>query len=73
MAPRTVQRRLSELGTSYQEMVESVRRDMAEQLVLDRTLSITEIAFLLGFEEVSGFRRAYQRWTGLAPSRARAG
>jgi AraC-like DNA-binding protein len=71
MSPRSVQRRLREHGTTHQDLVESVRRDMAERLVLDRRLSITEIAFLLGFEDVSGFRRAYERWTGTTPARAR--
>jgi AraC-like DNA-binding protein len=68
---RTVQRRLEENGTSHVEVVDSVRRDLAERLVKEGRMSITEIAFLLGFADVSGFRRVYKRWTGVAPSRGR--
>jgi AraC-like DNA-binding protein len=68
---RTVQRRLGDEGTSFDEVVDETRRELAERLISDRRLSITEITFLLGFEDVSGFRRAYKRWTGLAPSHRR--
>jgi AraC-like DNA-binding protein len=72
-SPRTVQRRLGEHGTSFQELAESVRRALAESLVAEGRLSITEIAFLAGFSDLSGFRRSYKRWTGVTPSRRRAG
>jgi len=72
-SPRTVQRRLGEHGTSFQEVTESVRRALAESLVAEGRLSITEIAFLAGFSDLSGFRRSYKRWTGVTPSRGRAG
>jgi AraC-like DNA-binding protein len=68
-SPRTLQRRLSDHGTSYTQVVESVRRDLAEHLVAEGRLSVTEIAFLLGFTEVGSFRRVYKRWTGVTPSR----
>jgi AraC-like DNA-binding protein len=45
---------------------------MAERLVADSRVSITEIAFLLGFTDVSGFRRMYKRWTGVSPARTRS-
>jgi len=70
-APRTIQRRLQELGWTHRGLVESVRRDLAESLLASSRLSLTDIAFLLGFEDVSGFYRAYRRWTGHAPSRRR--
>jgi AraC-like DNA-binding protein len=50
-------------------VVESVRRDLAERLLAEGRTSITEIAFMLGFTDVDGFRRMYKRWTGVAPSR----
>lgn len=68
-SPRTVQRRLEEHGTGHGEVVESVRRQMADDLLERRGMSITEVAFVLGFSDVSSFRRAYKRWTGVAPSR----
>jgi AraC-like DNA-binding protein len=71
-SPRTIQRKLAEHGTRYSEVVESVRRPLGERLVAEGRLSITEIAFLLGFADVSGFRAAYKRWTGKSPSRGRS-
>lgn len=70
-SPRTVQRKLAEHGTGYSDVVDSVRRPLGERLVAEGRLSITEIAFLLGFISVSGFRGAYKRWTGVIPSRGR--
>jgi len=68
VSARTLQRRLLERGTDFSEMVDSVRRDLAERLLAQRQVSITEVAFLTGFADVSGFRRKYRRWTGRAPS-----
>jgi AraC-like DNA-binding protein len=70
-SPRTVQRRLAEHGTSHLQVVDSVRRGLAERLVAEGRMSITEIAFLLGFADLGGFERMYRRWTGMSPSRAR--
>ena len=72
-SPRTVQRHLQQLGVSHREIVDDVRREMAQRLLASRRMSISEIAFLLGFEDVSGFRRAYRKWTGASPSRGRKG
>ena len=69
---RTVQRRLRESGTSHRQVVDTVRRELAERLVVAGRLSVTEIAFLVGFSEVSGFRRTFKRWTGVSPSEMRA-
>jgi AraC-like DNA-binding protein len=67
-SPRTVQRRLHELGATHREVVEHVRRDMAERLLATGRLSIGEIAYLLGYRDSGGFRRAYRRWTCRRPS-----
>jgi AraC-like DNA-binding protein len=69
-SPRTVQRRLGSHGTSYIELVESVRRDLAARLVAEGRKSVTETAYLLGFADVGSFRRAYKRWNGVAPGSA---
>lgn len=71
-SPRTVQRRLRALGVTHRQLVERVRQDLARRMLDSARLSITEITFLLGFEDVSGFYRAHRRWTGVAPSRGRA-
>jgi len=72
MSARSLQRQLKAYGTSYAEIREAMRRDLARAYLRDRTLSITEIAFLLGFEDSSAFARAFRRWTGLSPSESRA-
>jgi AraC-like DNA-binding protein len=71
ISARSLQRRLKAYGTSYAEIREAMRRDLARAYLRDRTLSITEIAFLLGFEDSSAFARAFRRWTSLSPSEFR--
>jgi AraC-like DNA-binding protein len=69
---RTVQRRLREHGTTHRRVVDSVRRDLAERLVSVGRQSMTEVAFLVGFLDVSGFQRTFKRWTGSSPNEYRA-
>ena len=64
---RTLQRRLREEKTSYGELLDSCRRDIAVQLLADRNLAIYEIAFMLGYSEPSTFQRAFRRWEGVSP------
>lgn len=72
MGPRTLQRRLGELGTSYQVLLADVRRQSARQLLTNTDYAISEIAFLLGFEEVNSFMRAFHAWEGSTPAKWRA-
>jgi AraC-like DNA-binding protein len=64
---RTVQRRLSEEGVSYQEVLDGVRRESAERYLADSRLSAGEVGYLLGFSEPAAFHRAFKRWTGSTP------
>jgi AraC-like DNA-binding protein len=64
---RTLQRRLAAADLTYQAVLDSVRHEMAVRLLGREDLSVSEVAFLVGFTEPSGFRRAYRRWTGRAP------
>jgi AraC-like DNA-binding protein len=68
MTLRTLQRRLSEQGTNYREVLNDTRHRLALQHLAGAQCSVSEIAFLLGFSEVSAFTRAFRRWTGCAPS-----
>lgn len=68
---RTLQRRLREEGTSFQEVLDEVRRDVALAQMRARRQSIDEVAFVLGFEKSSSFHRAFKRWTGLTPGEFR--
>ena len=67
-----MQRRLGELGTSYQEALDDVRRRSARRLLANTDLGLGEIAFVLGFEEVNSFMRAFHAWEGTSPARWRA-
>ena len=71
MTTRNLSRRLREHETSFKQLLAEVRQELAEKYLRDHTVNLTEIAFLLGFAEVSAFSRAYKRWTGNTPSRAR--
>lgn len=70
-SPRTLQRRLGEQGTSYQAILDEVRRDASRRLLASTDLGAQEIAFLLGFEEVNSFSRAFHGWEGATPTRWR--
>jgi AraC-like DNA-binding protein len=72
MSARTLQRRLGELGTSYQQVLDDVRRRSARRLLAKTDLANSEVAFLLGFEEMNSFTRAFQAWEGTSPSKWRA-
>jgi len=68
LSPRTLARRLREEGESFKSLLAEIRRELGEKYILDRSLSLTEISFLLGFSEASSFSRAYRGWTGQSPS-----
>ncbi len=67
MSVRTLARRLENEGTSYKHVLEQLRRERATALLHERRASIAEVAFLLGFADVSAFYRAFKRWTGTTP------
>ncbi|MGH7848150.1 MAG: AraC-like transcriptional regulator QhpR, partial [Candidatus Binatia bacterium] len=67
MSPRTVERRLKEHGVVFKTLVDDTRRRFAVSYLRERKHTLTEIAFLLGYSEVSAFNRAFKRWTGITP------
>jgi AraC-like DNA-binding protein len=67
MTLRTLQRRLAELGTCYRDVLNDTRHQLALSHLRSEQVSVGEIAFLLGFSEVSAFTRAFKRWTGYSP------
>ena len=67
MGARTLQRRLTERGLSFQSVVDMARHDLARRLLSETQYSLAEIAFLTGFAEQSGFTRAFKRWAGQTP------
>lgn len=66
---RTLNRRLSEYGTSYRRVLEKFKLERALYLLEDSDISMTEIAYRLGFSDLSTFSRAFKRWTGLSPTK----
>lgn len=67
LGPRTLQRRLSDSGHSFQGIVDLARKGLALKLLRETELCLAEIAFLTGFSEQSGFTRAFKRWAGQTP------
>jgi len=68
---RTLQRRLKEHGLSYRDVVEQARREVAEKLMADPSLSLLDVALLVGFSDQSAFNRAFRRWFHTTPSELR--
>jgi len=67
MSGRTLQRRLSEQGHSYQTLVDESRRQLAKRLLRQTNFSLIEVAFMTGFSGQSAFTRAFKRWAGQTP------
>ena len=70
---RSLQRRLQEEGTSFREVVDDARKQLAVGYLGDRRLAVSEVAYLLGYSEAGAFVRAFKRWTGKTPGEMRAG
>jgi AraC-like DNA-binding protein len=65
MSRRTLTRRLVEQGITFKELLEEVRRELAERALISEDVSLGEIAQRIGFSEPTVFHRAFKRWTGL--------
>ncbi|MEP0070903.1 AraC family transcriptional regulator [Pyruvatibacter sp.] len=67
MSSRTLRRRLLDLGTSFRQLQDEVRRDVAVDYLKNTDLQVDQIAHLLGYSETTNFRRAFKQWTGQPP------
>ena len=67
MSSRTLSRKLREEGVTYAEILDRLRSALAKRYLSDRELPVTQIAWLLGYQEVSSFTHAFKRWTGTTP------
>jgi AraC-like DNA-binding protein len=72
MSRRTLQRLLEAEGTTFSELVDDLRRELATRYLREPAIAIAEVAFLLGFSEASAFHRAFKRWQGTTPAAYRA-
>jgi AraC-like DNA-binding protein len=64
---RTLQRRLKDAGVNYSDLQNDVRKTLALNLLENETLALAEIAFSLGYSEVSAFNNAFRRWVDQSP------
>ncbi|MCH2066220.1 MAG: AraC family transcriptional regulator [Shimia sp.] len=71
MSARTLARRLGDANTTYQTVLSNFRRAMADRYLKNSEMSQSEIAFLLGYSDVSSFASAFKRWTGQSPGERR--
>ncbi len=71
VSARTLQRRLADEGTSFQQVLDGTREELARHYLGTTSMAGAEISFLLGFEEPSSFVRAFHDWTGVTPEQMR--
>jgi len=71
LTARTLQRKLADAGTSFQAVHDAARQALAEELLRDVRLNLTDVAYLLGYREQSSFNRACRDWFGSTPARTR--
>ncbi|MGY4532852.1 AraC-like DNA-binding protein [Pseudomonas sp. TE3786] len=71
MTVRTLQRHLQQAGTSYQEILDQLRQELAEHYLTRSTLPVQDIAYYLGFTESRSFHRSFKGWTGMTPGEYR--
>ena len=71
LSERTLTRKLADEGASYEQVVDQLRRSLALQYIKEQGVSLSQIAWLLGYEGSTSFNHAFRRWTGRSPSEAR--
>jgi AraC-like DNA-binding protein len=72
MSRRTLARRLASEGLTFKQVLRTLRSDLAKRHLADRELSISQIAWLLGYSDASAFSTAYKRRTGTPPGKVRS-
>lgn len=68
LSPETLQSRLARRHTSFHALLDGIREECARACLSQASLSVTEVAYMAGFTDVSNFTRAFKRWTGQSPS-----
>ena len=71
LSTRTLQRRLTEQGISFQRLLEDARRELAHHYLLHSSVELSETAYLLGYEDANSFFRAFHHWEGTSPGQWR--
>jgi AraC-like DNA-binding protein len=68
---RTLTRKLADEGTTYEQVLDQLRQSLALQYIKEQGVSLSQIAWLLGYERSTSFNHAFRRWTGRSPSLVR--
>ena len=71
LSTRTLQRRLTDEGTTFQSLLDDARRELARHYLLHSTRELNETAYLLGYEDANSFFRAFHNWEGTSPGQWR--
>jgi AraC-like DNA-binding protein len=71
LSGQSFQRRLKEHGLTYHDLLKAARQDLALHYLKDPDVQLTEVAYLLGYSELSAFSRAFRAWAGMSPQRYR--
>lgn len=72
MGERTLQRRITDEGSSFRQLLNDTRRELVREYLANPSVEITEAAFLVGYEDTSSFYRAFRSWEGTTPAEWRA-
>ena len=72
LGERTLQRRITEEGTTFRRLLNETRHELVRQYLGDASVEINEAAFLVGFEDATSFYRAFRSWEGTTPAQWRA-
>ena len=68
MSERTLQRRITDEGTNFRDLLDGTRADMGRILLADPASEIDEVACLLGYQDTRSFSRAFRTWEGVTPA-----
>jgi AraC-like DNA-binding protein len=71
LSTRTLQRRLTGKGVTFQQLLAEARRELARHYLLHSSLELNETAYLLGYEDANSFFRAFHAWEGATPNQWR--
>ena len=71
LSTRTLQRRLTDQGITFQRLLEEARRELARHYLLHSSRELNETAYLLGYEDANSFFRAFHHWEGTSPGQWR--
>jgi AraC-like DNA-binding protein len=73
LSERTFARKLATEGVTFSTLLDQLKLDLSNRYLADADTSISQVAWLVGYQEVSAFSKAFKRWTGRSPREVRQG